>query len=74
MTFDAKDLTKAALVFEKKTRNNGYQLVKKRQLCAVRSRINNDRPFDKEKKLKVMYRDIFEFPNGDELARTRAFG
>ena len=75
MTFDAKDLTKAALVFEKKTRNSGYQLVKNRQLSAVRCRINNtEHMFNKEKKLKVMYRDIFEFPDGDELARTQAFG
>ena len=74
MTFDAKDLAKAAIVFEKKTRNNGYQLVKKRQLSAVRSRINNDRLYEKEKKLMEMYRDIFEFPDGDKLARTQAFG
>lgn len=75
MTFDAKDFTKAALVFEKRTRNNGYQLVKKRQLSAVRCRINStDYMYEKEKKLKAMYRDIFEFPNGDELARTQAFG
>lgn len=74
MTYDAKDLAKAAIVFEKKTRNNGYQLVKKRQLSVVRSRINNDRLYEKEKKLMEMYRDIFEFPDGDKLARTQAFG
>lgn len=72
MTFDPKDLTKAAIIFEKRT-NSGYQL-KSRQLSSSRSRINNRRPFDKEKKLKVMYRDIFEFPDWKELARTRAFG
>ena len=69
MTFDNKDFKKAVLVFEK----SGYEL-KSRQLSSSRSRINNQRPFDKEKKLKVMYRDIFEFPDWKELARTRAFG
>ena len=69
MTFDNKDFKKAVLIFEK----SGYEL-KSRQLSSSRSRLNNHRPFDKEKKLKVMYRDIFEFPDWKELARTRAFG
>jgi len=73
MTFDAKDLTKAALVFEKKTRKEGYQMVKRSQLSAVRARINNKRPLDKEAKLKVMYRDIFEYPDWEELAKFRGF-
>ncbi len=73
MTIDAKDLTKAALTFEKRTRRDGYKLVKQRQLSAVRTRLNNKRPFDKENKLKVMYRDIFEYPNWKELANIRGF-
>lgn len=68
MTFDKKDLKKAVLVFEK----SGYVL-DSRRLSTVRSRINNRRPYDKEKKLKVMYRDIFEFPDWKELAHSRAF-
>lgn len=73
MTMDAKDLTKAALIFEKRTRNNGYQLVKGRQLSAVRARLSNQRPFDKEDKLRVMYREIFEYPDWKELAKSRGF-
>ena len=68
MTFDIKDLKKAVLVFEK----SGYVL-DSRRLSTVRSRINNRRPYDKEKKLKVMYRDIFEFPDWKELAETRGW-
>ena len=68
MTFDIKDLSKAAIAFEK----SGSQL-KSRNLSASRSRINNSRPFDKEKKLRVMYKDIFEFPDWKELAKERAF-
>ena len=68
MTFDIKDLKKAVLVFEK----SGYVL-DSRHLSSSRSRINNRRPADKEKKLKVMYRDIFEFPDWEKLARARAF-
>lgn len=68
MTFDIKDLTKAVLIFEK----SGYEL-KSRNLSSVRSRINNQRPLDKENKLRVMYRDIFEFPNWKELAKAKAF-
>ena len=73
MTFDAKDLTKAALIFEKKTRKEGYQMVKRSQLSAVRARINNKRPLDKEAKLKIMYRDIFKYPDWQELAKFRGF-
>lgn len=71
MTIDIKDLNKAALIFEKQ-RKGGIRLVDNRQLSASRSRINNQRLIDKEDKLRVMYRDIFEFPNWKELAKTRA--